>query len=116
MLYGEDESQIPGGGNTHYSEDTSREIDQEVRLILDEAYKEASKLLKKNRDILEAMKDALIEYETIDAEQVDDLMNRKKVRKPKDWDKPGPDRSPRKKPQNKKSDSDPSVGSVVEET
>ena len=116
MLYGEDESQIPGGGNTHYSEDTSREIDQEVRLILDEAYKEASKLLKKNRDILEAMKDALIEYETIDAEQVDDLMNRKKVRKPKDWDKPGPDRTPRKKPQNKKSDSDPSVGSVVEET
>ena len=116
MLYGEDESQIPGGGNTHYSEDTSREIDQEVRLILDEAYKEASKLLKKNRDILEAMKDALIEYETIDAEQVDDLMNRKKVRKPKDWDKPGPDRSSRKKPQNKKSDSDPSVGSVVEET
>jgi len=116
MLYGEDESQIPGGGNTHYSEDTSREIDQEVRLILDEAYKEASKLLKKNRDILEAMKDALIEYETIDAEQVDDLMNRKKVRKPKDWDKPGPDSSSRKKPQNKKSDLDPSVGSVVEET
>ena len=116
MLYGEDESQIPGGGNTHYSEDTSREIDQEVRLILDEAYKEASKLLKKNRDILEAMKDALIEYETIDAEQVDDLMNRKKVRKPKDWDKPGPDSSSRKKPQNKKSDSDPSVGSVIEET
>ena len=116
MLYGQDESQIPGGGNTHYSEDTSREIDQEVRLILDEAYKEASKLLKKNRDILEAMKDALIEYETIDAEQVDDLMNRKKVRKPKDWDKPGPDRSPSKKPQNKNSDSDPSVGSVVEET
>ena len=116
MLYGEDESQIPGGGNTHYSEDTSREIDQEVRLILDEAYKEASKLLKKNRDILEAMKDALIEYETIDAEQVDDLMNRKKVRKPKDWDKPGPDSSSRKKPQNKKSDSDPSVGPVIEET
>ena len=116
MLYGEDESQIPGGGNTHYSEDTSREIDQEVRLILDEAYKEASKLLKKNRDILEAMKDALIEYETIDAEQVDDLMNRKKVRKPKDWDKPGPDSSSRKKPQNKKSDSDPSVGAVIEET
>ena len=116
MLYGEDESQIPGGGNTHYSEDTSREIDQEVRLILDEAYKEASKLLKKNRDILEAMKDALIEYETIDAEQVDDLMNRKKVRKPKDWDKPGPDSSSRKKPQNKKPNSDPSVGSVVEET
>ena len=116
MLYGEDESQMPGGGNTHYSEDTSREIDQEVRIILDEAYKEASKLSKKNRDILEAMKDALIEYETIDAEQVDDLMNRKKVRKPKDWDKPGPDSSSRKKPQNKKPDLDPSVGSVAEET
>ena len=72
----------PGGGNTHYSEDTSREIDQEVRSILNDAYSTASKLLEDNRDILEAMKDALMEFETIDADQVDDLMNRRKVRPP----------------------------------
>ena len=86
ILYGEDDSQAPGGGNTHYSEDTSREIDQEVKLILNEAYARAMELLQANRDILESMKDALMEYETIDAEQVDDLMSRKKVRPPKDWD------------------------------
>ena len=86
ILYGEDESQAPGGGNTHYSEDTSREIDQEVRNILNEAYSTATKLLEENRDILEAMKDALIEFETIDADQVDDLMSRRKVRPPKQWD------------------------------
>ena len=86
VLYGEDESQAPGGGNTHYSEDTSREIDQEVRQILDDAYAQAKKLLEDNRDILEAMKDALMEYETIDADQVDDLMSRRKVRPPHQWD------------------------------
>jgi cell division protease FtsH len=86
ILYGEDESQAPGGGNTHYSEDTSREIDQEVRSILNDAYSTASKLLEDNRDILEAMKDALMEFETIDADQVDDLMNRRNVRPPQQWD------------------------------
>lgn len=86
VLYGEDESQAPGGGNIHYSEDTSREIDQEVRNILNEAYSTAEKLLQDNRDILEAMKDALMEYETIDADQVDDLMNRREVRPPRQWD------------------------------
>ena len=86
ILYGEDDSQAPGGGNTHYSEDTSREIDQEVKLILNEAYARAMELLQANRDVLESMKDALMEYETIDADQVDDLMSRKKVRPPKDWD------------------------------
>ena len=86
VLYGEDESQNPGGGNTHYSEDTSRQIDQEVRTILDDAYNQAKNLLEDNRDILEAMKDALMEFETIDADQVDDLMHRRKVRPPQNWD------------------------------
>jgi cell division protease FtsH len=93
VLYGEDESQNPGGGNTHYSEDTSRQIDQEVRMILDDAYKQAKKLLEDNRDILDAMKDALMEFETIDALQVDDLMNRRKVRPPQNWDDNDSDKS-----------------------
>ena len=115
VLYGEDESQAPGGGNTHYSQDTSREIDQEVRIILDEAYKKASKLLDENKDILDSMKDALIEYETIDADQVDDLMNRKAVRKPKDWDKTDKDGGPSKKEKKNVTDNDPEIGSAVEE-
>ena len=86
VLYGEDEAQNPGGGNAHYSEDTSRQIDLEVRAILDDAYKQAKTLLEDNRDILESMKDALMEFETIDADQVDDLMHRRKVRQPKHWD------------------------------
>ena len=44
VLYGEDEAQAPGGGNTHYSEDTSREIDKEVRSILDSAFVRAKEL------------------------------------------------------------------------
>ena len=115
VLYGEDESQVPGGGNTHYSEDTSREIDQEVRIILDEAYKKASKLLDENKDILDSMKDALIEYETIDADQVDDLMNRKAVRKPKDWDKTDKDGGSSKQDKKNVTDNDSEIGSAVEE-
>ena len=115
VLYGEDESQVPGGGNTHYSEDTSREIDQEVRIILDEAYKKASKLLDENKDILDSMKDALIEYETLDAGQVDDLMNRKAVRKPKDWHKTDKDGGSSKEDKKYVTDNDPEIGSAVEE-
>ena len=86
VLYGEDESQAPGGGNTHYSEDTSREIDKEVRAILDSAFVKAKELLEEYRDVLESMKDALMDYETIDADQVDDLMTRVPVRPPRTWD------------------------------
>jgi len=86
LHYGEDEGGMPGtGGAPNYSGATSKTIDEEVRRIADTCYTTAEKLLEENRDILEAMKDALMEYETIDAEQVDDLMARKKVRPPRDW-------------------------------
>ncbi|HEY8570145.1 ATP-dependent zinc metalloprotease FtsH [Microbulbifer sp.] len=84
LHYGEDESGQPGHGNP-ISGKTSNEIDEEVRRIIDTCYARAKKLLEDNRDILEAMKDALMEYETLDAEQVDDLMGRRKVRPPRDW-------------------------------
>jgi cell division protease FtsH len=127
VLYGEDDSQAPGGGNVHYSEDTSREIDQEVRNLLNDAYSTAKKLLEDNHDILEAMKVALMEFETIDADQVDDLMNRRKVRLPKQWDNNDLDNGPggsgeaskksEKKSEEKESDSkdeDP-IGGPVED-
>jgi cell division protease FtsH len=86
LLYGEDEAQYPGmTGNKQYSDETSKHIDDEVRRIVDDCYNRAKKILQDNVDILHAMKNALIEYETIDAEQVDDLMARRKVRPPKDW-------------------------------
>jgi len=67
------------------SDQTAKLIDDEVKVIIDQCYDQAYKLLQENSDILESMKDALMEYETIDSEQVDDLMARKKVRPPKDW-------------------------------
>ncbi|WP_411860466.1 ATP-dependent zinc metalloprotease FtsH [Halioxenophilus sp. WMMB6] len=85
LHYGEDETGFPGAGNPHYSGTTSTVIDAEVREIIDRCYKRAEELLEENRDILEAMKDALMEFETIDAEQVDDLMARRKMRPPRDW-------------------------------
>ena len=86
LHYGEDESAAyQGMGGPQYSGETSKLIDEEVRRLIDENYKRSEKILEENRDILEAMKDALMEYETIDAEQVDDLMARRKVRPPKDW-------------------------------
>jgi cell division protease FtsH len=85
VLYGEDEGQMPGTGQLTYSSDTARELDIEVRRTLDECYGRSEQILKDNMDILHAMKDALMEYETIDSDQVDDLMARKPVRPPHDW-------------------------------
>lgn len=85
LLYGEEESGYPGVNAPNYSPETSRLIDQEVRRIIDDCYTLAEKTLHENRDILESMKDALMEYETIDSEQVADLMARRKVRPPRDW-------------------------------
>jgi cell division protease FtsH len=71
------------------SDETAKAIDAEVRIIIDMAYAKAKTVLENNLDILHSMKDALMKYETIDALQVDDLMQRKTVRQPKDWDDSG---------------------------
>jgi len=70
------------------SSHTEKLIDEEIREITSICYAKAETLLRENHDILEAMKNALIEYETIDSEQVDDLMARRRVRPPKDWHNP----------------------------
>ncbi|MDT8398861.1 MAG: ATP-dependent zinc metalloprotease FtsH, partial [Pseudomonadales bacterium] len=75
-----------GGSNKRFSSETTRMIDEEVRAIIDTCYGRAKTLLEDNREKLEAMKDALLEYETIDARQIDDIMNGKKPRPPADWD------------------------------
>lgn len=80
------------------SDDTAKAIDQEVRAIIDGCYDEAYKMLEHNIDKLHAMADALMEFETIGVEQIDDVMAGAKPREPKDYEsKPpssGPDSSP----------------------
>ena len=103
LLYGEDEGQYPGTARQNYSSDTSRIIDEETRRIIDECYSTAERILTENRDILESMKDALMEYETIDNDQMQDLMARRKVRPPRDWhvnDVPPKDAPPSPAPPN----------------
>ncbi|MED7819586.1 MULTISPECIES: ATP-dependent zinc metalloprotease FtsH [unclassified Francisella] len=74
-----------GGKSVKLSDSTIREVDAEVRKLIEASYTKAKKLLEENIDILHAMADALMKYETIDAMQVDDLMARRDVREPGDY-------------------------------
>ncbi len=90
MLYAEDEGEVFLGRRVtqtkHMSDDTAKLIDDEVRQIIDRNYERARQIIMDNMDIMHAMKDALMKYETIDAGQIDDLMARKPViREPAGW-------------------------------
>ena len=89
LMYGEDHDQPflgqsmgMGGRQIEFSDATANIIDEEVRNVIDRNYKRAKTMLEKNVDILHAMAEALIKYETIDAGQVDDLMGRRPIREP----------------------------------
>lgn len=87
MVYGENEGEVFLGRSvtTHknMSEATMQKIDSEIRRILDEQYAVAKKILTDSRDKVEAMTAALLEYETIDADQIGDIMAGRPVRPPK---------------------------------
>ena len=87
MVYGEEEGEVFLGRSvtTHknMSEATMQKVDAEIRRILDEQYALARRLLEGNRDKVEAMTAALLEWETIDAEQVKDIMAGRPPRAPK---------------------------------
>jgi cell division protease FtsH len=87
MVYGEEEGEIFLGRSvtTHktVSETTLQAVDAEVRRIIDEQYALARRLLEENRDKVEAMTATLLEWETIDAEQIDDIMAGRPPRPPK---------------------------------
>ncbi|MBD3644544.1 MAG: ATP-dependent metallopeptidase FtsH/Yme1/Tma family protein [Alcanivorax sp.] len=72
------------------SEQTAEEIDREVRAIIDSCYGRAKQILEDNRDKLDLMAEALMQYETIDAGQIEDIMTGHKPRPPKDWRDQGP--------------------------
>ncbi len=90
LSYSEEEGEVFLGRSVtqHKSvaEETSHTIDEEIRSFIDRNYERAVTIIKDNIDILHAMAEALIKYETIDKDQIHDLMARKPVRSPKDWD------------------------------
>jgi cell division protease FtsH len=94
MVYGEEEGEIFLGRSvtTHknMSETSLQKVDAEIRRILDEQYALARRLLEENRDKVEAMTAALLEWETIDAEQINDIMAGKPPRPPKPSSTPAP--------------------------
>ncbi|MFK7915788.1 MAG: ATP-dependent zinc metalloprotease FtsH [Pseudomonadales bacterium] len=109
LMYDEDDGEVflgmSGGAKPKaFSDDTAHAIDEEVRKIIDDCYDEAKRLLEENIDKLHKMADALVEYETINADQIDDIMAGAKPRAPGDVpppsapgtsgdDKPAPDAS-----------------------
>ncbi|MFP4251690.1 MAG: ATP-dependent zinc metalloprotease FtsH [Guyparkeria sp.] len=92
LYYSEDDGdpfmgrQSPGG---HFSDETKEVIDFEIKDVIDRNYQRCRQILVENMDILHAMADALMKYETIDAKQIDDLMERRPVREPEDWGERG---------------------------
>ncbi|MDQ6621555.1 MAG: ATP-dependent zinc metalloprotease FtsH [Pseudomonadota bacterium] len=87
MVYGENEGEVFLGRSitrtVNMSEETMRTVDNEIRKIIDTQYAVARKLIENNRDKVEAMANALLEFETIDADQIADIMGGKPPRPPK---------------------------------
>ncbi len=90
LLYADEEGEVFLGRSmaksNQMSDETASIIDMEVKQIIDRNYDRAKTLLEENMDILHAMKDALMKYETIDSRQIDDLMERREVRQPENWE------------------------------
>jgi len=87
MVYAENEGEVFLGRSitktTNMSEETMRKVDAEIRRIIDDQYGLARRLIEENRDKVEAMAKALLEFETIDAEQIDDIVQGRPPRPPK---------------------------------
>jgi cell division protease FtsH len=102
MVYGENEGEVFLGRSvtTHknVSEATMQQVDAEIRRIIDQQYNLAKQILLDNRDKVEAMTKALLEWETIDAEQIEDIMQGREPRPPKPSAPPQPPASGGDKP------------------
>jgi len=102
IKYGEDEGspflgRSAASPSQTRSEETSKLIDSEIRLIIDSCYRRAENLLKENLDKLNVMADALLKYETIDAPQIEDIMAGAQPREPKGWSDDEPKSNTKKK-------------------
>jgi cell division protease FtsH len=94
MVYAENEGEIFLGRSitktTNMSEETMRKVDSEIRRIIDEQYSVARRILEDNRDKVEAMAKALLDWETIDADQIEDIIAGRPPRPPKPGSTGGP--------------------------
>ena len=94
MVYGENEGEVFLGRSVtmhkNVSETTMQKVDAEIRRIVDQQYQLARKLIEDNRDKVEAMAKALLEWETLDAEQINDIMEGRPPRPPKPAAPPAP--------------------------
>ena len=90
MSYSEEDGEVfLGHSVTQHktmSDDTAKDIDTEVRSLVNKSYATATKMIKDNMDKLHVMSEALLTYETIDKDQIDDIMAGIKPRPPKGWD------------------------------
>jgi len=90
LSYGEDEGEVFLGHSVtqhkNISDGTAHQIDEEVRSIIDNSYARAKKILEDNDDKLHMMADALMKYETVDADQIKDIMAGRPPRPPAEWD------------------------------
>jgi cell division protease FtsH len=66
----------------NYSEDTAQKIDNEIKDLIDHAYKEAERILKENRTLLDKISEALLEFETLDAQHIKDLIEHGEMKDP----------------------------------
>ena len=102
MVYAENEGEVFLGRSitktTNVSEETMRKVDQEIRRIIDEQYALARKLIEENADKMHTMAKALLDWETIGIEQLDDIMAGRPPRPPKDLSPPSPGRGPSSPP------------------
>ena len=98
MVYAENEGEVFLGRSvtktTNMSEQTMQKVDSEVRRIIDQQYLQARTLIEDNQDKIHAMAKALLEWETIDSDQLDDIMAGKEPRPPKDWSPRAPSSGP----------------------
>ncbi len=90
LAYGEEEEEVFLGRSVtqhkNVSDETAHIIDEEIRNIIDRNYDRSRRILKENIDKLHAMADALMKYETIDSQQIEDIMAGRTPRPPEDWD------------------------------
>ncbi len=90
LSYAEDEGEVFLGRSVtkhkNVSDDTAHSIDEEIRSVIDRNYERAERILNEHLDKLHIMADALMKYETIDSQQIDNIMSGKDVGEPSDWD------------------------------
>ena len=100
LMYDEKDTEVflgmsAGSPRPQISDDTAKKIDEAVRAVIDDCYATARRVLKENRDKMDMMAEALLEYETIDRGQIDEIMSGRKPSPPEGWGQPAPGSPPR---------------------